>query len=239
MRPAKSFHLAPVYLQLADLLARKIEAGYWQPGERLPTEADLAQRLEVALGTLRKALALLEQRGVIARIQGSGTYVKKFEGGQRIYELFRLELTSGPGLPTARIVDVSRLPRPTYVPPLDEIKNKEAWRVRRVRLLNETPVALEEIWFDASHAISLHASDLDNSMYLFYQERFNLWISRVEDRVSAAAAPSWACAPCRLKSGEIAGYVERVSRTSNNQIVEYSRTWFDPELCLYSNRMAQ
>ena len=80
----------PVYLQIAELLARQIKAGYWREGERLPTEAELAERLNVAVGTLRKSLALLAEQGVLERVQGSGTYVKNSDGSQRIYELFRL-----------------------------------------------------------------------------------------------------------------------------------------------------
>jgi DNA-binding transcriptional MocR family regulator len=65
-RPAKPL---PVYLQIAELLARQIKAGYWHGGERLPTEAELALSLSVAVGTLRKSLALLEEQGVLERIQ--------------------------------------------------------------------------------------------------------------------------------------------------------------------------
>ena len=90
----------PVYMQIAELLARQIKAGYWHTGERLPTEAELAQRLSVAVGTLRKSLGLLESQGVLERIQGSGTYVRQTRGTAQIYELFRLELSDGPGLPT-------------------------------------------------------------------------------------------------------------------------------------------
>ena len=49
--------------QIAELLARQIKAGYWHGGERLPTEAALADTLKVAVGTLRKSLALLEAQG--------------------------------------------------------------------------------------------------------------------------------------------------------------------------------
>ena len=47
----------PVFQQIAELLARQIKAGHWREGERLPTEAELAASLSVAVGTLRKALA--------------------------------------------------------------------------------------------------------------------------------------------------------------------------------------
>lgn len=234
--PAKPL---PVYLQIAELLARQIKAGYWRQGERLPTEAELAENLNVAVGTLRKALALLAEQGVLERVQGSGTYVKKVAGTRQIYELFRLELTTGPGLPTALILDVRRMPRPAHVPDFGGDSGGLVWRVRRLRYLSQVPVALEEIWFDAAREDRLTAEDLGDSMYLFYQERYGIWIARVEDRVSAAPAPDWSCAPSGLVAGHVAGFIERLSWTASNAVAEYSQTWFDPAVCRYSSRLSQ
>lgn len=233
--PAKPL---PVYLQISELLARQIKAGYWRKGERLPTEAELAQSLDVAVGTVRKALALLSEQGVLERKQGSGTYVKQVAGTQRIYELFRLELSDGPGLPTAHILDVRRQARPPHVPPLAE-SGADVWRIRRLRFLSQVPVALEEIWFHAQEGDPLSADDLGDSMYLFYQQRFGVWISRVEDRLSAAPTPDWTVLPFGLIAGQCAGFIERLSWTANNALAEYSNTWFDPHRCRYSSRLNQ
>lgn len=234
--PAKPL---PVYRQIAELLVRQIKAGYWREDERLPTEAELAQRLGVAVGTLRKALALLQAQGVLERIQGSGTYVKKIAGTRQIYELFRLELSTGPGLPTAGILDVRRMARPAHVPALGGHESEAVWRVRRLRYLSQVPVALEEIWFEGAALKTLSAAALGDSMYLFYQQRLGVWIAQVEDRLSAAPAPAWACPPCALRSGDLAGFIERLSWATNRVLVEYSQTWFDPAVCRYSSRLSQ
>lgn len=229
----------PVYLQVAELLARQIKAGYWHEGERLPTEAELAVTLNVAVGTLRKALALLAEQNVLERVQGSGTYVKRVARTQRIYELFRLELKTGPGLPTAQILDVTRQKRPAHVPALGDGTSDDVWRVRRLRFLSQTPVALEEIWFSGACCTELRADELGDSMYLFYQQRFQLWIARVEDRISAAPAPAWAVPPCGLQPGDGAGFIERLSWTAGNAVAEFSQTWFDPAVCRYTSRLSQ
>lgn len=234
--PAKPL---PLYQQIAELLVRQIKAGHWLQGERLPTEAELAQRLNVAVGTLRKALALLEAQAVLERIQGSGTYVKKTIGTQQIYELFRLELNTGPGLPTAHILDLTGMPRPLHVPALGNGDQQAVWRVRRLRFLNQTPVALEEIWFDAQQCAHLKVSDLGDSMYLLYQQRFGVWVSRVEDRIGVAPTPDWTVPPLGLPAGASAGFIERVSWSPGNVVVEYSRTWFDAAVCRYSSRLSQ
>jgi GntR family transcriptional regulator len=192
--------------------------------------------LSVAVGTLRKSLALLEQQGVLERIQGSGTYVKSVQGTQQIYELFRLELTDGPGLPTAQILDVAPAKPEIGMPQWD---SAACWRVRRWRFLSQVPVALEEIWFPAKILKTLSAAELGDSMYLFYQERFSVWIARVEDRLSVAPTPDWTAPPCGLVAHQSAGFIERLSWTANNTLAEYSHTWFDPQLCRYSSRLSQ
>ncbi len=228
----------PIYLQISELLARQIRAGHWRAGERLPTEAELAKSLGVAVGTLRKSLALLQEQQVLERIQGSGTYVRSSQTGKSIYEFFRLELQDGPGLPTARILSVEQVARPPGVPVLGASAHPSAWRVRRLRLLNETPVALEEIWFDARHHGKLKAQNLGDSMYLFYQTAFQVWISRVEDHISAAAVPAWRVKPFGMASGEVCGFIERQSWTANGELAEYSQTWFDQQVCRYSSRLS-
>lgn len=238
MKSATAAKPLPVYLQIAELLARQIKAGYWHGGERLPTEAELAQRLSVAVGTLRKSLALLEAQGVLERIQGSGTYVRQTRGTAQIYELFRLELTDGPGLPTAHILELSLETLPAQWPAL-VAPGDACWRVRRLRFLSGKPVALEEIWFPAGACPDLSLQELGDSMYLFYQQRLGVWIARVEDQISAAAAPDWATLPLGLVPGDCSGYIERVSWTATNQLAEFSKTWFDPAVCRYSSRMSQ
>lgn len=238
----KNIHAAkplPVYMQIAELLVRQIKAGYWRSGERLPTEADLAQAMSVAVGTLRKSLALLEEQGVLERIQGSGTYVRRTEGTQQIYELFRLELTHGPGLPTAQILNLSKQRRPEDIPALGNAPDADCWRVRRLRYLSQVPVALEEIWFDATLCPKLQSEELGDSMYLFYQQSFQRWIARVEDRISAGPTPDWAQAPYGVPANQCSGYIERLSWATDNKIAEFSKTWFDPAVCRYTSRMSQ
>lgn len=230
----------PKFQQISDLLNRQILAGQYRPDERLPTEADLARSMNVAVGTLRKALEVLEKQRVIERIQGSGTYVRSGGLTKSIYEFFRLEMHEGPAIPTALILSVNKLERPSDVPAFDNEKRKcSAWRIRRLRYLNEIPVALEEIWFDARLTQKLEASHLGDSMYLFYQKNFNLWISRVEDHIFMKPTPDWRVSEFRPAVKAMTGYIERLSFTANNSLAEFSRTWFDTDLCRYSSRINQ
>ena len=108
--------------------------------------------------------------------------------------------------------------------------------MRRLRFLNDTPVALEEIWFDARHRKGLKAADLSEALYLFYKEALGFWISRVEDQVSVGSVPDWHPPEFKLVAGEACGAIERKSWSGANQLEEWSTTWFDPKLARYTAR---
>jgi DNA-binding FadR family transcriptional regulator len=63
------------YEQVADLLAADIRAGRLTPGERLPSERDLARRLDVGRASVREAIAALQVAGLVETRPGSGSFV--------------------------------------------------------------------------------------------------------------------------------------------------------------------
>jgi DNA-binding GntR family transcriptional regulator len=60
---------------LAEELRARILAGEWRPGERLPSEPELARRRFVSRSSMRAAITVLEEDGFVSRKHGSGTYV--------------------------------------------------------------------------------------------------------------------------------------------------------------------
>ena len=60
---------------LAQELRTRILAGEWRPGERIPSEPELARRRTVSRSSMRAAITMLEEDGVVSRKHGSGTYV--------------------------------------------------------------------------------------------------------------------------------------------------------------------
>jgi len=66
----------PKYLQVADILRREIAEGVFRDGQTLLTEEELRFRFNVSRQTIRQAIALLEDDGLVVRRRGSGTYVR-------------------------------------------------------------------------------------------------------------------------------------------------------------------
>jgi DNA-binding GntR family transcriptional regulator len=65
----------PVYVQVADHIAARIESGELERGRRLRPERELAAWYGVAYDTIRRTTALLRERGLIVTVHGRGTFV--------------------------------------------------------------------------------------------------------------------------------------------------------------------
>jgi len=59
----------PRYQRLRDELASRIAERRWQPGDAIPTEQELAQSFDLAVGTVRKAIDLLVAEGLLEALQ--------------------------------------------------------------------------------------------------------------------------------------------------------------------------
>ena len=67
--------MTPVYVQVADAIAERIRDGRLVPNRPIPSETTMQQEFGVARGTVRKAVDVLRERGLVATVPGRGTYV--------------------------------------------------------------------------------------------------------------------------------------------------------------------
>ena len=216
----------PAYMQIAELVARQIEAGLLNEGQRLPPEREMARQHGVAVGTLRKSLARLTEIGHLDRRQGSGNYIRRTNHTASLYSLFRLERPDGGGLPSARLLSCQRIRKPGDLPSFGTAS--DGYRFRRLRFLDSIPVAIEEIWLDGDATPEIDPARVSQSLYQFYRDELGLWITRTEDQVSLAQLPDWTVDQFPLPAGSTVGYVERYGWSQHDQRIEFSRNWFDP-----------
>ncbi|WP_417691393.1 GntR family transcriptional regulator [Roseibium sp.] len=225
----------PIYLQISENLIRDIAAGRLVDGERLQPEREMSSQHGVSVGTLRKALRELEKRGLLERVQGSGNYIRHQPDVASVYSMFRLELIAGGGLPRAEIVSLDDMTKPEDLPAFGQ--SETGTRIRRLRYLNETLVAIEEIWLDGA-AGAVDALRVSDSLYRYYQRHLGFRIARAEDRVGLSSVPAWRPPAFDMAVGQPCGYIERFSwRDGDVAPVEFSKTWFDTTKALYVQRL--
>jgi GntR family transcriptional regulator len=137
--------------QAAETIRALLAAG--RPGDRLPTETELARLAGVSRVTIREALDAFWYEGAIVRRWGSGTFISSPPAGGSSPQVRNLYIgTRGvPSLPeeirrqgsTPRVSGfaVDRIPPPRWV--ADEMPgHEEVWRVRRLLLIDEVPSVL-------------------------------------------------------------------------------------------------
>lgn len=225
----------PLYLQISELLIRDIAAGRLVDGARLPPERDMAADLGIAVGTLRQALKVLSDNGMLERIQGSGNYIRARSDASSVYSLLRIELISGGGLPTARVLSVDRVAKDPALPAFGT--SAEGHRIRRLRFLSGIVAAVEEIWLDGDEVDRIAPEDLSESLYLYYRETLGLRIGRAEDRVGLGLLPDWTPGEFPHAAGTVAPKITRITWAQDGRSVEASFTWYDPEKVAYVARL--
>src|SRR5260370_14889328 len=65
----------PLYIQVAAVMRQRIERRQWQPGQKISTLVELEREFEVARVTVRQAVDILLQEGLLHCHQGRGTFV--------------------------------------------------------------------------------------------------------------------------------------------------------------------
>ena len=138
--------MIPAYSRIHDVLKKKIDDGFWEIGQRLPSERDLADDYEVSRMTLRQAITLLVEEGILERRVGSGTYVashrvqEKMRGTTSFTEIVRSQGKT----PSSQVVSYQRKPaNETEIQQLQLKTSDYVVRMERVRYSDNMPLVFE------------------------------------------------------------------------------------------------
>jgi GntR family transcriptional regulator len=221
--------------QAEQYLVRLIEGGTFDPGDRLPSEHELAAQLGISRATLREALQNLEQQGVVVRRHGVGTFVARSythlldSGLERLESI--LELAARRGLPLGLdALEVRQKPADaTIAEKLLIPHGSPVTSVERIIRADETPVAY---MMDVTPASVLSPEEIGES---FAGSVLDLLRQRPDLNVSQAVAVLVACSADRnlarrleVRRGEAILLIEEVLFNDVGQPVEFSCNYFLP-----------
>ncbi len=222
-----------VYLDLRGALA----AGEWRPGERLPTELELAGRYSCSLITVRRALDELRREGRVERTRGRGTFVStppivRDLAGQVGFaeEVRELGLA-----PYALVVETRPEKAPVDVATALEIGTGDpVFFVERVRGADDVPLLLEQVWLPAAPLPGLLDHDFTvESLWDTLETAYGLPVAHCQEVLSAAVP--------NLREARLLGLARRIPAvvlqgtafTTGGMPVESSRTMVSPERASY------
>jgi DNA-binding GntR family transcriptional regulator len=77
----------PAYAQVVRILSEEIARGVYRPGDQLPSESQLCARFDVSGMTIRRAVNILVDRGIVSASQGKGTFVRGLDMREAAFRL--------------------------------------------------------------------------------------------------------------------------------------------------------
>lgn len=223
---AVSTRTLPAYLQIEEDLTARIESGEVAAGDRLPTERELAEQLSVSRMTVRHALGRLQQRGLITRRQGSGTFVaapKLRQDASHLHGFF--EETVGQGvLPLTRLLERVEVVATRVLATVLELRTGETvYKIVRLRSARGSPVVLETSYFPARRLPGLLDLDLEHaSIYRLMDAHFRARPIRATQSLEPVSADPAQAAVLGVPIGNPLMLVERTAWDRSGWPVEHA-----------------
>ncbi|HVO42744.1 MAG TPA: GntR family transcriptional regulator, partial [Aggregatilineales bacterium] len=154
----------PLYQQLVDKLAAQIRRGELRPGDRVPSEREIAERLNVSRTTARLAVEELVASGLVYREQGRGTFVAASARNSVLgFASFSEDIRARGLKPGSRILAQELIDGDEAIHELLNLPpGEKVLRLVRLRLADSKPVAIQTAWLPARIVPGLEKRDLTN-----------------------------------------------------------------------------
>jgi GntR family transcriptional regulator len=225
------------YAALAAALRQRIVAGEWPPGSALPAELTLAAEHGVALGTMRRALDLLADQGLVERLHGRGTFVRQGLSGAPMLRFFRFGADEG-RTPQSRILSRHTQPAPAEVARrLGVGPGEPTLRLKRLRSVDAQPVLLEEIWLPLPTFAALQDDDTaawGDLLYPLMAQRCGVHVHRAVDSISFGTLASTQARALQLPAGHPCAHVHRQAFDLAGHCVEWRHSLGDANAFHYT-----
>jgi len=184
MPMAKLSGTLPLYHQVSVLLEEMIFSQQFRPGDKFPTELELAKRFHVSRPTINKAINLLMERGFLVRERGRGTYVAR----RKEVRLLLMEQLSFPesvedGLPfRTEPIEITKIrANNDLLLKLNLRQNDEVVIIKRVRYIEDEPVAVVNSYLPGKLFPGIENQDFrSSSLYQLLKAQYGVPITHAE-----------------------------------------------------------
>lgn len=182
----------PLYHQLKCIMLTAIDEGRLQPGEQLPSEAQLAGKYGISKITVRQALQELSYLGYVSRQQGKGTFVSKpkLDQGPRELLSFTEEMRRHNMISASRVLERAVTEADPRVAEALQIEpGARVFRIKRLRLADGEPMGVQTAYIPVELANGLEREALEDvSLYWLLQTRHGLQPARARETHLAVPA---------------------------------------------------
>ena len=207
----------PKYYQVATHIKDLILSGELQPADQIPTEEALVEQHGVSRGTVRKAIQLLIDEGLVESEQGRGSFVTSALRSSNHFSLvsFQDEMRRQARKPSTRILKFEkRLAGERTADRLNIAANTKVFQIERLRLADDVPVAYECRIFEQNLCPGFEKEDLENqSIHWLLSHKYNVPLVKMVHTVERQPLTQLYADILDARVGEAAFMVDRLSFT--------------------------
>jgi GntR family transcriptional regulator len=199
------------------------------PGTPLPGEEPLRKRLKVARGTVTQAIDELVAKGLVYRVERSGTYVAERKLRQPgTLTSFSEDMRAQGMTPGSIVLEQEVVPASLIIARQLEVEpGTPVVHLRRVRTADGEPMALERSHLPALRFPGLEAVDLtDTSLYETLAKRWGVQVASAEQWFSAVRPTEAEAAHLGITPDQPALLFQRVTRDPAGQVIEFARSLY-------------
>jgi GntR family transcriptional regulator len=184
------FTIRPLYLQVRDMLVERITSGTWKPGSGISNEVELSRELGVSVGTIRKALDVMEQEHLITRRQGRGTFVNDQTSDDLATRFNRLCSAEGHCLNLENFKSEMKVARANEVESerLGLRLGEQVIRIRRVQSENARRIMLEHVTLPEQRFPGLAGKSRAPQRVDVLAQQYGILLGSARERVKVARA---------------------------------------------------
>jgi GntR family transcriptional regulator len=206
---------------VADVLRHQIHAGAFD--STLPSEQDLAAEFTVSRNTVRDALALLKDEGLIDRAPKVGTHVTQRKVDHGLDSLLGLKETlKGYGEVRNEVrIAAAVTPPPAVIRRLQLAPGSQAIYIERLRYLGDLPLSLDLTYLDPEIGAEIITRDLEyNDIFALIEEVAGGPLGSADLALEAITADAHSAATLQVPEGAPLMLLERLTRLYDNRPVD-------------------
>lgn len=214
----------PLYYQLAQILRSQIHAQEYKPKDALPTEEELIRTFAISRTTVRQALQLLLNEGLIVRLAGRGTFVtEEHTTRQRDWSVESLEGIVGAGYETKlKFLGESRVPASDGIAQsLGLPAGAQIVKLRKVEFVNGKPFFHITLYLPPDVAERIPRALVEQRpVFVLIEEYCGCRIQEARQWVDASLASAEVARHLKLRAGDPVLLVERHFLDTAGRVVE-------------------
>ncbi len=221
--------VGPIYRQIADELKRKIEQGSYQEHDLIPSETELARLYEVSRMTARQAVNELVYDGILYRVKGRGTYVnaKKYEKAIHGLTSFTEDMMQKGFSPSSILISNEKIKAPTAIAKkLGLRESDDVIILKRVRLADEAPLALEIVYLPCKLVSELPEDIANRSLYEYLETELQLMIDYSIQEIEAISITEEIANHLNVLPQNPCLFITLQSYLKNGQAFEYVESYY-------------